>query len=80
MKHPEGHYADVADIAEPEREMTCVRVNVDTFDEAHAIFMVHGFTNPPGEGTADPNSSRAATLISPSGFRRAPVQHIKDHD
>jgi hypothetical protein len=80
MKHPEGYHVDVADSPDAERDLTYIRMNVDNFDEAYDIFMAHGFTNPRGDGTIDSKSSKAATLIAPSGFRMALVQHIKDHD
>ena len=80
MKHPEGYHVDVADSPDAERDITYIRMNVDNFDEAYDIFMAHGFTNPRGDGTIDSKSSKAATLIAPSGFRMALVQHIKDHD
>ena len=80
MKHPEGYHVDVADSPDAERDRTYIRMNVDNFDEAYDIFMAHGFTNPRGDGTIDSKSSKAATLIAPSGFRMALVQHIKDHD
>ena len=80
MKHPEGYHVDVADSPDAERDLTYIRMNVDNFDEAYDIFMAHGFTNPRGDGTIDSKSSKAATLIAPSGFKMALVQHIKDHD
>ena len=80
MKHPEGYHVDVADSPDAERDITYIRMNVDNFDEAYDIFMAHGFTNPRGDGTIDSKSSKAASLISPSGFRLALVQHIKDHE
>ena len=80
MKHPEGYHVDVADSPDAERDLTYIRMNVDNFDEAYDIFMAHGFTNPRGDGTIDSKSSKAASLFSPSGFRMALVQHIKDHD
>ena len=80
MKHPEGYHVDVADSSDAERDLTYIRMNVDNFDEAYDIFMAHGFTNKLGDGTIDSKSSKAATLIAPSGFRMALVQHIKDHD
>ena len=80
MKHPEGYHVDVADRPDAERDITYIRMNVDNFDEAYDLFMAHGFTNPRGNGTIEAKSAKAATLISPSGFRMALVQHIKDHD
>lgn len=80
MKHPEGYHVDVADVKNIERDMTYIRMNVDNFAEAYDIFMAHGFTNTRGDNTLDTKSSKEATLVSPSGFRLALVQHIKDHD
>ena len=80
MKHPEGYHVDVADIPDIERDRTYIRMNVDNFDEAYDIFMAHGFTNTRGDGTLDTKSAREATLVSPSGFTLALVQHIKNHD
>ena len=80
MKHPEGYHVDVADTPVPERDRTYIRMNVDNFDEAYDIFMAHGFTNTRGNGTLDTKSAREATLVSPSGFTLALVQHIKNHD
>ena len=80
MKHPEGYHVDVADIPDIERDKTYIRMNVDNFDEAYDIFMAHGFTNTRGDGTIDSKSAKAATLVSPSGFTLALVQHIKNHD
>ena len=72
MKHPEGYHVDVADIPDIERDKTYIRMNVDNFDEA--------YTNTRGDGTIDSKSAKAATLVSPSGFTLALVQHIKNHD
>ena len=80
MNHPEGYHVDVADTPVPERDKTIIRMNVDNFDEAYDIFMAHGFTNTRGDGTIDSKSAKAATLVSPSGFTLALVQHIKNHD
>jgi hypothetical protein len=80
MKHPDGYHVDVADVADTERDITYIRMNVDNFDEAYDIFKAHGFTNPRGDGTIDSRSSKAASLISPSGYRMALVQHIRNHD
>ena len=80
MKHPEGYHVDVVDTPAPERDKTIIRMNVDNFDEAYDIFMAHGFTNTRGDGTIDSKSAKAATLVSPSGFTLALVQHIKNHD
>ena len=80
MKNPDGYHVDIADVPDIEHDMEVIRINVDDFDAAYEIFMKHGFTNPRGDGTIDKESSKTASLIAPSGFRVALVQHIKDHD
>ena len=80
MKDENGFHVDISDIKDLPRDMTYIRMNVDNFEEAYNILIAHGFTNPRGDGTIDSKSSKAASLISPSGFRIALVQHIKDND
>lgn len=55
-------------------------MNVDNFDEAYNILIKHGFKNTRGDNTIDSKSSKAATMVSPSGYSISLVQHIKDHD
>ena len=80
MKDENGFHVDISDIKDLPRDMIYIRMNVDNFEEAYNILIAHGFTNPRGDGTIDSKSSKAASLISPSGFRIALVQHIKDND
>ena len=80
MKNADGFHVDVADVPDIPRDMEYIRINVDDFDAAYEIFMKHGFTNPRGDGTIDQKSSKTASLFSPSGYRVALVQHIKNHD
>ena len=60
--------------------MTYIRMNVDNFAEAYDILTAHGFKNTRGDGTIDTKSSKAATMVSPSGFTISLIEHIKDHD
>ena len=80
MKNEDGYHVDVADVDNITFDMEYIRINVDDFDAAYEIFMKHGFTNPRGDGTIDQKSSKTASLIAPTGYRVALVQHIKDHD
>ena len=80
MKDENGFHVDISDIKDLPRDMTYIRMNVDNFEEAYNILIAHGFTNPRGDGTIDSKSSKAASLISPSGVRIALLQHIKDND
>ena len=78
MKHENGYHVDVADVKGIPQDRTYVRINVDNFDEAYDILLKHGFKNRMGENeTIDSKRSKAATMISPSGFIIALVQHIK---
>ena len=78
MKHENGYHVDVADVKGIPQDRTYVRINVDNFEEAYDILLKHGFKNRQGENeTIDSKRSKAATMISPSGFIIALVQHIK---
>lgn len=78
MKNADGFHVDVSNaLQDIERDYTLIRMNVDNFEEAYNILIKHGFTNTRGDKTLDTKSSTAATMVSPSGFRIALVQHIK---
>ncbi|WP_036608233.1 glyoxalase/bleomycin resistance/dioxygenase family protein [Oribacterium sp. P6A1] len=76
MKNEGGFHVDVAQVGVP-KDYTLIRMNVDDFEEAYNILKSHGFTNTRGDDTLDTKSSKAATMVSPSGFRIALVKHIK---
>ena len=77
MKHSDGYHVDIADVKSIPEDKMYIRINVDNFEEAYNILLAHGFTNPRGDKTIDSKNSKAATLVSPSGFKIALVQHIK---
>jgi len=78
MKHENGYHVDISDVKGIPQDKTYVRINVDNFEEAYDILLKHGFKNRMGENeTIDSKRSKAATMISPSGFIIALVQHIK---
>ena len=68
------------DILQPEgelpRDMVGIRVNVDNFDEAYEMLKERGFRNAYGDETVSTASSKAAMMISPSGFSICIVKHI----
>jgi hypothetical protein len=78
MKDANGFHLD---ILQPEgelpRDMVGIRVNVDNFDEAYEILKKHGFTNTRGDGSIQTTSAKAATMVSPSGFRISLIEHFK---
>ncbi len=57
-----------------------IRLNVDNFEEAAEILIAHGFVNTRGDGKIETKSAKAATMVSPSGFRISLIEHIKNHD
>lgn len=78
MKNADGFHVDVSNVLQDtERDYILIRMNVDNFEEAYDILIKHGFTNTRGDKTLDTKSSTTATMVSPSGFRIALVQHIK---
>ena len=81
MKHPEGYHVDViSTTAEVSRDEMLIRINVDDFEEAYNILTARGFKNVHGDDTLVTKSSKSASMESPSGFRIAIVNHIKEHE
>ena len=78
MKNDDGFHVDVADLKQLERDITYIRMNVDNFDEAYGILVANGFKNTRGDDTLNSKSSKEATMVSPSGFTIALVEHIKN--
>lgn len=78
MKDSNGFHVDVAcSISNISQDMTFIRMNVDNFEEAYNILIDHGFRNTRGDKTLDTQSAKAVTMVSPSGFTIALVEHIK---
>ena len=79
MKDTNGFYLD---ILKPEgdlpRDLVGIRMNVDDFDEAYRILIERGFKNAYGEETVDTRTSKAAMMVSPSGFCICIIKHKKD--
>jgi len=71
MKDANGFHVDVASLDRVPQDMTYIRMNVDNFEEAYNILIAHGFKNTRGDGTLDTKSAKAATMVSPSGFKIA---------
>ncbi len=80
LENADGFRLNISDIKDYTQDTMSIRMNVDNFDEAYDILIKHGFKNPRGDKTIDSKSSKAATMVSPSGFSISLVQHIKDHD
>ena len=81
MTDANGFHVDVSRSSAPrEQDLTCIRMNVDDFDEAYEFLTARGFTNPQSKAVTDTGSAKACILYSPSGFGINLIQHIKNHD
>ena len=78
MKNAEGFHVDITENARVPQTMTAIRMNVDDFYEAYELLKSRGFINTRGDQIADNGSSRAAMMMSPSGFGISLIQHIKE--
>ncbi len=54
-----------------------IRINVDDYDEAYKMLRDRGFKNLYGDETVSTSSSKAAMMVSPSGFNICIIQHVK---
>ncbi len=77
MKDPSGFRVDVAQIDSLEQDQILLRLNVDDFDEAHELLRSHGFTDKIDQPVESP-SSKAISMVSPSGFRIGLIHHKKE--
>lgn len=76
MKNPDGFRVDVARVRERPQDLTCIRMNVDNFEEAVAFLEARGFRNVSGKVVEAP-SSKSCLMVSPSGFGFDVCQHLK---
>ena len=78
MKDANGFYIDIlqAEIGLPQ-DTVGIRMNVDNFEEAYKMLLEKGFKNMYGDETVKTGSSKAAMMVSPSGFSICIIQHIK---
>ena len=77
MKNADGFHVDITENARVPQTKTAIRMNVDNLDEAYEFLKAHGFINTMGDKIADNGSSRAAMMMSPSGFSISLIQHIR---
>ena len=77
MKDANGVHVDITENARVPQTRTAIRMNVDNFDEAYELLKARGFVNTLGDKIAENGSSRAAMMMSPSGFGISLIQHIK---
>ena len=77
MEDENENRVDIAQV-ETEKDLILLRMNVDDFQEAYDFLIQKGFVNTRGDGTVGTETSKAATMVSPSGFMISLIQHIKD--
>ena len=81
MKHENGYHVDVLALdRDIPRDMTGIRINVDDFDEAYALFTARGFEIAPGDSIVDLGFAKTVIMVAPSGFMVSLMQHIKKND
>lgn len=77
MKDSNGFYVDVSQVDSLPRDMTAMRMNVDSIDEAFELLTSRGFKLAPGTEETDPKNARAMLMVSPSGFAIEIIEHVK---
>ena len=77
MKQEDGFQLDVVQNENVTRDQALIRMNVDDFDKAFKLLTARGFQNKHGDNISDTDSSRAAIMVSPTGYEIAVVQHIR---
>ena len=76
LKLGEDFRVDVAQTNMP-KDWTVIRMNVRDFDEAYEFLTSKGFKNAAGDKVTDTGSSKAALMVSPSGFAISLAEHIR---
>ncbi len=77
MKNEGGFHVDVVEVPVIPQTYTCIRINVDNYEEAYDFFMSRGFREARGFAPSTTKSSKYAYLVSPSGFIIDICEHIK---
>ena len=80
MRDANGFQVNVASSNHVPQDVSTIRINVDDFDEACALFTSHGFVNPRGDKITETSSSMDTFLVSPSGFSVTLCHHVKDEE
>ena len=78
MKNADGFKVDVTKAEQIPQDMMTIRISVDNFEEAYELLSAQGFMNINRDKVTDTGSSKAALMVSPSGFSISLSQHIKD--
>lgn len=79
MKDENGYYLDILQIdGDDQRDSVGIRMNVDDFDEAYQILKEKGFKNVYDDEIVETETSKAAMMISSSGYMISVIQHKQE--
>ena len=77
LKYGEDFRVDVAQSEVVPQDITSLRMYVRDFDDAYDFLVSKGFKNAQGDKITETSSSRAALMISPTGFAINLNYHIR---
>ena len=80
MKDANGFFVDISKAAAFPQDMTAIRMNVDSFQEAYELLIANGFQKAPGTEEVNLEKAKALLMVAPSGMRIEVMQHIKKED
>lgn len=77
MRDANGFHVDISAVDRLPQDMTSIRMNVDSFEDAEQFLTAKGFTNIQGDKVGESPSARGTAFVSPTGFSIVVSQHIK---
>lgn len=77
MRDANGFHVDISAVDRLPQDMTSIRMNVDSFEDAEQLLTAKGFTNIQGDKVGESPSARGTAFVSPTGFSIVVSQHIK---
>ena len=78
MRDANGNHIDIVQNDQMPRDLTSIRMNVDSFQEAYELLTVHGFKSNRTDGTiSEDETGKGVGMVAPSGFMIAVGEHIK---
>ena len=77
MRDANGFHVDISAVDRLPQDMTSIRMNVDSFEDAEQLLTAKGFTNIQGDKVGESPSARGTGFVSPTGFSIVVSQHIK---
>ena len=78
MRDANGNHVDIVQQDQMPRDLTSIRMNVNSFQEAYDLLTAHGFKSNRTDGTiSQDKTAKGIGIVSPSGFMIAVAEHIK---